>query len=456
MKRKRSMRESEDDEMYEELKITKKAPKNAKNKSKNASGKKFQKTDQETPKKSSNKKSKKGTDKKSNRKSKSTSKVDLRKLDVDDSDEEDCSLVENRIAINLGTLSFNSSNIGPIRVRLGLPCINNYLKNLKETVFCSRGITLATYRSKGKQEAKDKAAKNVLDIEKLIRWNKAHYIDCLRLSSDLFPHYSNIKNISEKDRYNLNFVKEDLEKAGEVAKKHGQRITMHPGQFNVVGSPHESVFESTCVDLKMHADILDYMKMDNNSILVVHGGGTYGDKKTTIKRWITNFKRLPENVQNRLVLENCEKNFSIIDCLEINKELGIPIVFDNHHFECYKKYHPDEEFDDIRTYIKPSLESWLRKGLRPKFHISEQAPDKVVGAHSDYIKVFPEYYLEIPELYKIGVDIMIEAKAKEAAIFDLYKRYKEHFLGHLDDFDETRLEFDREKQMAKKCPSCDL
>ena len=42
---------------------------------------------------------------------------------------------------------------------------------------------------------------------------------------------------------------------------------------------------------------------------------------------------------------------------------------------------------------------------------------------SDYIKVLPNYLLEIPEKYDTTIDIMIEAKKKELAIFDLYKKY---------------------------------
>ena len=39
------------------------------------------------------------------------------------------------------------------------------------------------------------------------------------------------------------------------------------------------------------------------------------------------------------------------------------------------------------------------------------------------IEVIPDYLLEIPEKYGIDIDIMIEAKAKEQAIFKLYRKY---------------------------------
>ena len=71
--------------------------------------------------------------------------------------------------------------------------------------------------------------------------------------------------------------------------------------------------------------------------MVIHGGGVYDDKNTTMDRWIDRFNKLPDKIKNRLVLENCEKNFSIEDCLYVNSKTGVPIVFDTHHYDCYCK-----------------------------------------------------------------------------------------------------------------------
>ena len=59
----------------------------------------------------------------------------------------------------------------------------------------------------------------------------------------------------------------------------------------------------------MHTEILAAMgfKDEKDSVIVIHGGGLYGDKDSTIKRWVDNFGRLPQDVQDKLVLENCEK-----------------------------------------------------------------------------------------------------------------------------------------------------
>ena len=190
-------------------------------------------------------------------------------------------------SLTLVTPSFAA--VGPIRIRLGLCCLNNYLREKKPSIFCSRSLILATYKSKGSQEAIDRGLKNVQDIIKMLEWNKSHHIECFRLSSDLFPHYTNIRHIDEDDRYMLSFAKDDLKKAGDYAKENGMRITMHPGQFNVIATTNDKVFENTIADLKMHADILDMMGMGDDAVIVIHGGGTYGDKEETIKRWIINF-----------------------------------------------------------------------------------------------------------------------------------------------------------------------
>ena len=170
------------------------------------------------------------------------------------------------------------------------------------------------------------------------------------------------------------------------------------------------------------ATFLDLLETGKDSVMVIHGGGVYGDKEKTKKRWCEQYKKLPQNVRKRLVLENCEKNFSIQDCLDISKVVNIPVVFDTHHYTCYNILHPDEKLENESFYIPLILETWKKRCIKPKFHISEQGSGKT-GHHSDYVEIIPDFLLEIPEKYNTNIDIMIEAKAKEKAIFKLYKKY---------------------------------
>ena len=45
------------------------------------------------------------------------------------------------------------------------------------------------------------------------------------------------------------------------------------------------------------------MGIDDNGVLIVHGGGTYGDRENTTNRWINQFHMLPDNVKRRLVID---------------------------------------------------------------------------------------------------------------------------------------------------------
>jgi len=310
-------------------------------------------------------------------------------------------------------------------VQLGLCCLNETLRAQKPTVFASRSIILRTLHEQGVDFLKEKILRNLQDLLIMMEWNEQNGIKVFRLSSGLFPHKSNAR----AQDYSLNFAKRQLEIIGETAKKYNQRLTFHPGQYNVIGSPHEKVVESTTRDLLYHAEVLDAMNLPPDSVMVIHGGGTYGDKEATISRWCNNYLEMPDPIRRRLVLENCEKSFSIEDCLEISRRVNIPVVFDTHHYTCYNILHPDTE--DFKNTIKPATEyieeilhTWQRRGIKPKFHVSEQGTGRC-GHHSDYIEYIPEYLLEIPEKYGVNIDIMIEAKKKELAIFKIYKKYPE-------------------------------
>ena len=303
-------------------------------------------------------------------------------------------------------------------IQLGLCCLNTILRDQKPPIFASRSVILKTFNDKGFDVVKEKIIQNLKDVLLMMDWNEQNGIKVFRLSSELFPHYSN----SKADKYEIDFALDLLKQIGEKSKKYNQRITFHPGQYNVIGTPTKSAFEHTINDLKYHCDILNLMGLDKNSVVVIHGGGVYGDKKKTIERWCKQFYELPENVQKRLVLENCEKNFSIEDCLEVSEKVNIPVVFDTHHFECYKLLHKEEKFNPPDEYIHAVLETWWKRDIKPKFHVSEQGAGRC-GHHSDYIEVIPEYLLEIPEKYNTQIDIMIEAKMKELSIQKLYEKY---------------------------------
>jgi len=293
-------------------------------------------------------------------------------------------------------------------IRLGLCCLNTVLR--EQNIFCSRTCRLDTFKQKGITHLHSLIHDNLRDLLSMLEWNEQNGIRLMRMSSEIMPHKSNHR----APDYSMEPFQPMLTTIGEYARKHGHRLTFHPGQYNVVATPDEDKFQNTIRDLDWHAEMLDRMGCDQHSVMVVHGGGTYGDKELTKKRWIEQFHRLPERVRRRLVLENCEKNFSVEDCLDISDAVKVPVVFDTHHYDCYGHFHRDETLLPARAYMPRVLETWHRRGIRPKFHISQQRIGGPVGAHSDYIDKIPDYLLELN-----NIDIMVEAKMKEQAVFKL-------------------------------------
>ena len=84
-------------------------------------------------------------------------------------------------------------------------------------------------------------------------------------------------------------------------------------------SAHQRAYEQTLKDLDYHATVFDLMKMGKDSVMVIHGGGVYKDKEGTLQRWCENYRKLSEKIKDRLVLENCEKSYSIIEVAKMFK-----------------------------------------------------------------------------------------------------------------------------------------
>jgi UV DNA damage endonuclease len=327
----------------------------------------------------------------------------------------------------------------PMPIQLGLCCINTGLQ--KRKIICSSTLRLHTLEQKGLAELEKIARNNCNALIKHLQWNAENGIRVFRMSSDLFPH----KNNPKAPHYTFDFAKDLIQKAAQIAHDTGQRLTFHPGQYDVVCAEDDSKFQNCAADLDWHAELLDLMGCGPDSVIVVHAGALYiksertrlSDKERTKKRWITNFYRLSERVQRRLVLENCEKCFSITDCLDVSngwtdldgnpvEGCQVPVVLDTHHYDCYVQMHPKEQLQPLAECIPGVLATWSRRHIKPKMHISQGCPDSSnICKHSDLISEVPKELLEIPALYGVNIDIMVEAKLKEQAIELLWQVHPE-------------------------------
>lgn len=211
---------------------------------------------------------------------------------------------------------------------------------------------------------------------------------------------------------------------------------MHPGQYNVLSSPDEKIIDNTFRDLNHHCNILDKMGLDQNSVMIVHGGGVYGNKKEALKRLSQNILLLPENTRNRLVLENCEISYKVEDLLPISEELRVPLVLDFHHDDLYPSSEP------IEFYFDRVFKVWNDRSIKPKVHVSNSCTgvtekDSMTARrkHSDYIDFLHESLLKIT----FPIDVMFEAKMKEQSII----KFRNILAISEDDTYELKSDLDR-------------
>ena len=337
----------------------------------------------------------------------------------------------------------------PWKGRLGYACLNTYLRSANPPVFSSRTCRIAsilenrhplkdptqpahaTKNRPDKEQPADVARgqafveglglANARDIPKMLRWNERYGIKFLRLSSEMFPFASH-------DVYGYNlapFASEALAEAGRVAAQFGHRLTTHPGQFTQLGSPRKEVIKASIRDLEYHAELLSLLKLpeqlNKDAVMILHMGGIFGDKAATIDRFRKNYAQLDTAIKNRLVLENDDVCYSVHDLLPVCEDLNIPFVLDYHHHNIvFDADKIREGTADIMELYPRILATWSRKGITPKMHYSEPTPAAITGRQRRKHNPRPATLPPCPP----DMDLMIEAKDKEQAVFELMRTFK--------------------------------
>jgi UV DNA damage endonuclease len=296
-------------------------------------------------------------------------------------------------------------------MNLGYACIN---MSMGKKVTTNRTMVKRTFEQKGMDYVSELALLNAKDIIKILEWNRLNGINFFRLSSALIPWGDNIDITQLKDYKEF---KRELKKAGDYAKFWNMRINSHPGPFNVLPSPNESVIQKTILDLELHGKVFDMMGLSKTTYnnINIHCNGVYGDKQSAMDRLIDNFQRLSPSVRKRFTLENDDKAsmYSVKDLMYIHKHTGIPIVFDYHHHQFCTGGLTEEEA------LKLAATTWP-DGIRQEVHYSES---KALHENNQKEKPQAHSYLinALPNTYGLDLDIMVEAKGKELAILPFIK-----------------------------------
>jgi UV DNA damage endonuclease len=244
---------------------------------------------------------------------------------------------------------------------------------------------------------------NLEMLDKMLDYNFNHGIFLFRISSGFIPFASH--PVNEIDWCKM--FKSEFLALGKKAKKYGIRLSMHPGQYTTLTSPDKAVVEKSIWDLQYQTAVLDCMRLDSTNKIILHIGGKYGDKQESMDRFIKEYKKLPKNIRNRLVIENDDTNYTAKDVLYISKKTDIPVLFD--YFHHLLNHEGELNTEEI---IKECGKTWKkdRDGIQ-KIHYSQQATAKSHGSHSITISIpeFTEFYKALPP----NIDVMLEVKDKD-------------------------------------------
>ena len=303
---------------------------------------------------------------------------------------------------------YNLANGGFMSVRPGLCCISLSLQE-RDPPVKFQTMTYKRFSSLPRNEALDVLGGRILnnlevtnETIKFCAENNWVY----RVSSDIFPLITyDLANVSLEDLPQYNEIQDEFDNIEQTIKESNVRVSAHPSEFNSLSSLSEKVVEKTIVELNFYSSFFDRIGLpaNTNSPMNLHVHNNNGTREEIANRFYTNFKRLDENCQKRLTIENDDK----LNCWSVDELVNIfypitriPICFDYLHHKC----HPGT-ISEVEA-INMCYDTWQ---TRPLFHYSESRIGNNPRAHADYAEnKFESYGLEF--------DLDFELKAKDYAI----------------------------------------
>ena len=302
-------------------------------------------------------------------------------------------------------------------MRFGLCCISLKLQQLDPPIKFQT-MTYKRFSSLPREEALQILGDRILNnlqvtnetIQFCHRYNYAY-----RVSSDIFPLITyDQANVNLEDLPNHDKIQDEFDSITKTILDSGVRVSCHPSEFNSLSSLSDKVVEKTIVELNFYSSFFDRIGLpaNTNSPMNLHVHNNNGTREEISHRFYENFRKLDENCQARLTIENDDKLncWSVRELVDIFHPITrIPICFDYLHHKC----HPNNT-TEVEA-INMCYDTWQTK---PLFHYSESRVGNNPRAHADYA--------EIPfETYGLDFDIDMELKAKDLAIEKYEQIYQE-------------------------------
>jgi len=250
---------------------------------------------------------------------------------------------------------------------------------------------------------------NLATTIRILHYNAAHDIHLYRLTSKTVPLSTH--PITTGWNYIEDF-QDEWRNIGDLIKKHHMRVSAHPDHYTLLNSQKPEVIAAALRDLAYHSSLFDALGLSPAPQLVLHIGGLYNNKQGAMARFIHNFNQVPLAIRLRLMLENDDKSYSAMDVLTLCQQLNCPMVLDIHHHMCHNN---GEELGTLWTQI---VTTWGNSV--PKIHVSSPKNSKDFRSHADFVAVedlLP--FLKVAKELNRDLDVMVEAKQKDIAMFQL-------------------------------------
>ncbi|TMW73101.1 UV DNA damage repair endonuclease UvsE [Alteribacter natronophilus] len=260
------------------------------------------------------------------------------------------------------------------------------------------------------------ASLNLENCRRLLIHNKAHDITFFRLSSRLVPLVDH--PLTEGWNWHR-AIRENLNSLGETVRETESRVDFHPDHFTVLNTDSDDLFKRSLRVLLYHYRLLKGMGVDHTHRTVLHiGGKKYGVEKG-LETFVERFQEVPAALGQMLMVENDDTNYTVEHALYLGEKIQVPVVFDLHHHDVHGG-------KPIGSFWERVVSTWGHSPLPMKMHVSSPRDHENDKSHADYINADRLYAFlkeingSVPRL-----DIMIEAKQKDGALFRLMKDLKE-------------------------------
>ncbi len=149
-------------------------------------------------------------------------------------------------------------------------------------------------------------------------------IDFYRIPANVSPH---------EDIGQIDDARDEIRALGARFRELDIRTCFHVTYFCILNSPGQVVVEKSIAELECLAAFDRYAGGGNHC--EVHAGGAYGDREAAVRRFIDRALSLDDRIFRMLRLENEEhagKVGTVDELRRINRETGIPLLFDVAHY----------------------------------------------------------------------------------------------------------------------------